>query len=55
MILHPAAFEGTNAVVVGLAWMVDDDGENAPKESGIPLVHVNVVVSADDLTGSLMT
>jgi hypothetical protein len=35
--------------------MVDDDGGNALKESGISLVHANVVVSADDLAGSLMT
>jgi hypothetical protein len=55
VILHPAAFAGTNAVVLGLAWMVDDDGDVTPKDRGIPLVQVNVVVSADDLTGSAMT
>ena len=53
--LHPAAFAGTNAVVVGLAWMVDDPGDNTPRDRGMPLVQVNVVVSADDLAGSAMT
>ena len=52
--LQPAAFAGTNAAVAGVAWMVDDDGDSTPKDSGIPLVHVIVVVSADDLTGALM-
>ncbi len=43
---HPAAFAGTNAVVLGLARMRDDDGGCAPRERDISLVHVMVVVSA---------
>ena len=39
-ICHPAAFAGTNALVLGPAWMREDDGGRAPRERDFVFVHV---------------
>jgi hypothetical protein len=46
-ILHPAARIGTNAPVVGVAWMTDADDGSDPRDSESALVHANVLVAPD--------
>ena len=50
--LHPAAFAGMNARVLGTGAGPFVD---RPSESGTSVVQVNVVVSLDEVAGSAMT
>ncbi len=48
--VHPAAVAGTNADVLGEAWIRDSDGGHTPSDTGLAVFQTNVVVSPGPMT-----